>query len=298
MNNIIKEKNWETMKEYGNNFAIWVSKLSWGGFLIFAILTSIGSGIVQDILMPGYDDNFLKHLTALFIFSSLVIKVVINSKVKSDIKAQEAQLCAEKESLRRQLAESTVKLLQAQIEPHFLFNTLSSVQFLMETDPKKANEMLSNLTSYLRYALPQIREDSPYKTLGHELENIKAYLNIMQIRMGERLVVKYEVSDLLMSLPMPSMMLQPIVENAIKYGIEESMDGGVITIAAHYIDNCLEVIVADTGAGINPNKPGGNGMALHNIKSRLEMLYGDNASLSIISNSPQGVIVKLKLPAK
>lgn len=186
--------------------------------------------------------------------------------------------------------------MQAQIEPHFLFNTLSSLQYLIEKDPIKANKMLTHLVNYLRYAIPQIRENKPINNLGKEINNIKAYLNIMQIRIGERLSVEFEVPSQLEELNFPSMMLQPIVENAIKYGIEESLNGGLIKIKAEIISNKLEVHVINIGDGFKNNQQKGNEPSLISIKERLNLLYHGQAQLIIRSNEPHGSIVIIQLP--
>lgn len=299
-----EEQVWEGFDNIRNNFdyfSRWINELSWGKFIVFVILTSIIGDLLIKTLTPskGFLYNFFTNILEIFIFASIALKVFMRSKVKNEAKVQEAQLIAEKEMLQRQLVEAKIQVMQAQIEPHFLFNTLSSLEYLISTDPKKANKMLMSLVSYLRYALPQIRENQSFNTLGKEIENIHAYLDIMEIRMGDRLNVKYNISNLLKDVKFPAMMLQPIVENAIKYGIEESIEGGVITISAQYVDDSLEVCVADTGPGLNNKSSShskGNGMALNNIRSRLEMLYERKAKFIIMNNEPTGVIVKIQIP--
>lgn len=292
---------YDNIKANFDVFARWINGLSWGKFLVFLILTSIIGDLIVKAFVPGrgFFYNFFSNILEIFIFASLGLKIFMRSKVRNEAKVKEAQLVAEKEMLQRQLVEAKIQVMQAQIEPHFLFNTLSSLDYLISTDPKKANQMLMSLVSYLRYALPQIRENQSFNTLGKEIENIQAYLTIMEIRMGDRLNVQYNISNLLKDVKFPAMMLQPIVENAIKYGIEESIEGGIITISAQYVDDNLEVCVADTGPGLNQKSnihSKGNGMALNNIKSRLEMLYEKKAKLIIMNNEPTGVVVKIQIP--
>jgi LytS/YehU family sensor histidine kinase len=278
-------------------FALWISGLSWGRFILFLFVTTLISNALQSLLISHRGDNWIDGLTGLFLVISFAMKIFFNSKIRSEIKIKEAQYLAEKEMLQRQLVEAKIQVMQAQIEPHFLFNTLSSLSYLIENDTAKANQMLMSLVTYLRYSLPQIRENQAFNTLGKEIDNIRAYLNIMEIRMGDRLQVTYDIPDLFKDVKFPSMMLQPIVENAIKYGIEESMNGGVIKITANYVGNMLEVSVCDTGVGLNGHKiSGGNGMALNNIKSRLDMLYDKKANFIISNNEPTGVIVKIQIP--
>lgn len=298
---MLKNEHIAHMYVYGKQnfdiFSIWISGLSWRRFLLFLLLTEVIGSMVIKMCTNEMFHDFLDNMIGFFLIGSFVLKVFLSSKVKSEEKIKEAQFFAEKEMLQRQLVEARIQVMQAQIEPHFLFNTLSSLQFLIETDQKKANKMLMSLVSYLRYALPEIRENQSFNSLGKEIANIQSYLSIMEIRMGERLNVQYNISALLNEIKFPAMMLQPIVENAIKYGIEESIEGGTITISAQYIDDMLEVSVADTGMGLNATKPkGGNGMALNNIKTRLEMLYDRKAKLMIMNNEPKGVIVKIQIP--
>jgi LytS/YehU family sensor histidine kinase len=295
-------ENGPIIKEYSKvkfqEFSVWIHSLSWGKFFLFLFLFGVISDALRDMLVPHILHNFFSNLTTLFIFLSFGLKVFAKTKIEAEIRVKTAETNAETEMLKRQLVEAKIQVMQAQIEPHFLFNTLSSLHFLIEQDPKKAEKMLLNLTTYLRYSLPQSRENKPFNTLGKELENIHAYLDIMEIRMGDRLKVEYQVSDELKDFHFPTMMLQPIVENAIKYGIEESIDGGSIIIAANKIDNLLEVSVIDTGIGLENSKNHGNGMALNNIKGRLEMLYDHKAELILSPNYPSGVVAKIVIPLK
>lgn len=291
----------ENFKYNFDIFALWISGLSWSKFIFFIILFNMISHMVLNQMSEGFFYRLFDNLTSLFVFGAIGIKIFLKNKIKSEAQVKEAQLIAEKETLQRQLAEAKVQIMQAQIEPHFLFNTLSSLDYLILTDQKKASKMLLSLVNYLRYALPQIRENQSFSTLGKEVENIQAYLNIMEIRMGDRLHIKYHIDDSLKQIPFPSMTLQPIVENAIKYGIEESVDDGEIVISAYHNEDILEVCVSDTGPGLehsqNNNKKG-NGISLKNIKERLAMLYDNQANIIIMNNAPKGVIVKIAIPLK
>jgi LytS/YehU family sensor histidine kinase len=279
-------------------FSVWIHSLSWKKFLVFIILFAIITDLIKEIFANTFLYELLGNITGILIWGSIALKLFAKTKVEADKKVKLAKDETETEMLKRQLVEAKIQVMQAQIEPHFLFNTLSSLHFLIDTDPKKASKMLINLTTYLRYSLPQSRENLPFNTLGKEVENIHAYLDIMEIRMGERLKVEYQISDEIKHEHFPTMMLQPIVENAIKYGIEESIEGGVITLAANKIGDMLEVTVTDTGPGLGFTNNSGNGMALNNIKSRLEMLYEGKAQLIMAPNEPKGVIVKMQVPIK
>jgi len=183
--------------------------------------------------------------------------------------------------------------MQAQVEPHFLFNTLANVQHLVETDPPEASRMLESLIQYLRAALPQMRESSTH--LGRELEMARAFLDIHRIRMGTRLGYAIEVPESLRERTFPPMMLITLVENAVKHGVDPCCETGRITIRAEESGGRLRVSVEDTGEGIRPKKGGGVGLA--NIRERLKALYGTSASLVVEERQPHGVVASIEVPA-
>ena len=193
----------------------------------------------------------------------------------------------------KELTVAKLSLLHAQVEPHFLYNTLASAQVLTRSDPAKADQMLGNLIAYLRRSLP--RAEDSLSTLGEELERAQAYLEILKIRMGERLTVHVQVPESFKGAAMPAMMLQTLVENAIKHGLEPVVGGGNIWILAREIDGRLAITVADDGRGFSENG-GGTGIGLRNIRERLRLAYGDAASFSIVANFPKGVAATITLP--
>ncbi len=205
---------------------------------------------------------------------------------------------AEKANVRltiteKELALARLNLLHAQVEPHFLYNTLASAQLLTRADPVRADEMLGNLISYLRHSLPKT-EESP-SSIGAELERTRAYLDIMRIRMGSRLQVSIEVPEYLKPVLFPSMMLQTLVENAIKHGIEPKIGGGMIWILARAHENNVALTVADNGRGLNVENTG-TGIGLKNIRERLRLAYGGDASFGIVANFPEGVAATITVP--
>ena len=200
--------------------------------------------------------------------------------------AREAQ--AEKE-----LTQAKLGMLQAQVEPHFLYNTLASAQLLARNDPAKAEQMLGNLIAYLRHSLP--RTEGELSTVGEEVERSRAFLEIMRIRMGERLAVEIDVPEAFRIVPMPPMMLPTLVENAIKHGLEPVTAGGNVWINARESDGRLLVTVADDGRGFSA-EGGGTGLGLRNVRERLRLAYGDKASFTIVSNYPKGVAATIALP--
>jgi K+-sensing histidine kinase KdpD len=193
------------------------------------------------------------------------------------------------------LAEAKLGLLHAQIEPHFLYNTLGSAKYLVRLDAAKAETILDNLISYLRHSLP--RSEATPSTVGDELQRATAYLDILKIRMGERLVTHISVADSLFALPFPAMMLQTLVENAIKHGIEPKSGGGNIWIIANTTDSHLSVTVADDGRGLSASTDTkGTGIGLNNIRERLALAYGGAAAFELNANFPAGVAATIRLP--
>jgi LytS/YehU family sensor histidine kinase len=184
--------------------------------------------------------------------------------------------------------------MQAQVEPHFLFNTLASIDRLIEVDPPRASRMQRNLIALLRASMPAMREKAT--NLGRELEVVRPYLEILKVRMEERLQPQVSVPEGLYSADFPPMMLQSLVENAIKHGLEPKADGGTLTVSAEIVDGRLAVTVADTGLGFGRSDTAGTGVGLANIRERLKLLYGDRASMVVADNPPSGTIVTLTVP--
>ncbi|MGB2817106.1 MAG: histidine kinase [Burkholderiaceae bacterium] len=238
--------------------------------------------------------DWLLGFATLLIFSGIIVKVVLGGKKKAERRAQVATATAAEESLKRQLVEAQLKMMQAQVEPHFLFNTLASVDYLIETDPKTASKMQKNLIQYLRAALPQMREGST--TLGKEVQLCRAFLEILKFRMEDRLQYSVIVPQGLQSAQFPPMMLQSLVENSIKHGLEPKPEGGALTISADIANGRLRVTVADTGLGFAVSAQPGSGVGLANVRERLAALYGGAARLSIEANSPSGTIVTIEVP--
>jgi signal transduction histidine kinase len=240
------------------------------------------------------DGSGLVMFVVLLIMAGIIVKVVLGGKQKAERRAQAATATAAEESLKRQLAEAHLKMMQAQVEPHFLFNTLASVDYLIETDPPTASKMQKNLIQYLRAALPQMREGST--TLGKEIQLCRSYLEILKFRMEDRLQYFVTVPQGLASAQFPPMMLQSLVENSIKHGLEPKPEGGSITISADVVNGRLRVTVADTGLGFAAAGQSGSGVGLANVRERLAALYGGTARLSIEANTPAGTIVIIEVP--
>ncbi len=195
------------------------------------------------------------------------------------------------EAERRGL-EAQLKMLQAQIEPHFLFNTLANVIALIETNPPLARRLLEHLNVYLRATLARTRSEQA--TLGEEMDLLRAYLDICRIRMGERLRYVFDVPENLSSRPFPPMLLQPLVENAIKHGLEPNPSAGEVRITARNDQGRLHISIVDNGIGFG-DAPG-NGTGMTNVRARLAALYGDASRLMLEENPTGGVRARLELP--
>jgi sensor histidine kinase YesM len=202
---------------------------------------------------------------------------------------------AERYLLSKQALESELKLMQAQVEPHFLFNTLASVQYLTETDPPRASLLLGHLLAYLRAALPQLRSGST--TLGQEVALAEAYLNILRMRMGSRLAFEIDVPEALRAHPFPPVLLISIVENAVTHGVEPQADGGTVRIDARQEDRRLVVTVTDTGGGLGGEggQPG-QGVGLANVRDRIAALYGAGARFTLADATPRGARATIEIP--
>src|SRR5437667_6290100 len=240
--------------------------------------------------------NYMPQLAFLFILLSAAIKVAYAGRVKAEAKAAEAQEVAEAESLQRQVVEARMAAMQAQVEPHFLFNTLASIDHLIDVDPARASRMQKNLIALLRASMPAMREKAT--NLGRELEVVRPYLEILKMRMEGRLQAQVNVSEGLYSADFPPMMLQSLVENAIKHGLEPKADGGSLTVSAEVAHGKLHVSVADTGVGFARAATAGTGTGLTNIRERLKLIYGDAAELRITPNAPTGTRVTIVVPYK
>jgi hypothetical protein len=204
---------------------------------------------------------------------------------------------ARAEAIARQALQAQLQLLQAQIEPHMLFNTLANLQGMIGIDPERAQRMLDQLIQYLRATLTSSRAEST--TLAQEFALMDAYLGLMSVRMGARLGYTVKLPAELRAAHIPPMLLQPLVENAIIHGLEPKVDGGHITISAVQAGDMLELSVRDTGLGLDaPSAKAGTHVGVANTRDRLYALFGARASLDLEPNLPQGVNARLILPIR
>jgi len=202
-------------------------------------------------------------------------------------------VAAERETTLAQL-----KLLEAQVEPHFLYNTLANVVSLVDSNPATAKRMLERLIALLRGAA--VAAGGAEVTLAAQIEHLRAYLELMSLRMGGRLAFRLDVDPALANVALPPLLLQPVVENAIRHGLEPKVEGGEIVVIARRREGNVELIVADTGVGfrdVRVRAGGDGGVGLSNLRARLAALYGDAASIGIEENTPEGTRVTMRLPA-
>jgi signal transduction histidine kinase len=263
-------------------FFDWLAVVSWKTLLLASFLALLLASVFNH-----------PRPVFLLILASCIFKVVAGGKRRAELTANVATQRADTEQLERAVLEARMEALQAQIEPHFLFNTLASIDQLIQTDPPRASAMQKSLIRYLRSAMPQMRESSR-PTLGQQVDLSSAYLEIMAVRMEERLQPVVNVPEGLKSAIFPSMMLQTLVENAIKHGLEPKAEGGRLEINAEVVDGQLAVHVLDTGKGFAPNAGGGVGLA--NIRERLKAMYNGRAELVISVPPAGGTCATIKVP--
>ena len=264
-------------------FFDWLAVVEWRQLVIIYVLAVMVTGIVFNSAETGMA----------FVLISFAVKVLAGGKRRAELMAKEATAQADVATLERRLVEAQMATLQAQVEPHFLFNTLALIGQLIETDPPQAAKVHMHLIDYLRATLPQMRS-SGGGTLGRQVELSRAYLSIMQARMKERLAVSFDVPDYLEQAPFPPMMLPTLIENAIKHGLEPKIEGGRIDVRAFLIDGNLQVDVRDDGVGFNMHA--GDGVGLANIRERLHLLYGSRAELVIEAPAEGGALASIRVP--
>jgi hypothetical protein len=190
------------------------------------------------------------------------------------------------------LRDASLRVLQAQVAPHFLFNTLANVRRLSQIDRKAAAAMIGDLVEYFSVTLA--RRDAPRATLGEEARLVDAYLRIHRVRMGSRLAYEIDVPKALADVPIPSMLLLTLVENAIKHGLNPLVEGGFLRLRAERRGGELHLQVADNGRGLNVTE--GHGTGLANVRARLAILYGTRAALEVGPGEPRGFVANVSLP--
>ena len=235
------------------------------------------------------------------VFTVLVGALWLHAQATREQLAREA---AARSEAQRLAMESQLRLLRAQLEPHMLFNTLANVRSLMREDVERAESMIDQLIVYLRSALAASQTESV--ALSREFAQLRAYLDIMSLRMGPRLSYRLELPAALESAPVPPMLLQPLVENAIKHGLEPKVGPGSIEVVAREVDGGIEIRVSDTGLGLPAegdepeagpsSRPPNASYGLQHVRDRLRALYGPAGRLSLERRAPTGVSAVVRLP--
>lgn len=277
------------------------TRVSLGCLIILAVVigwylgNKIGSLLsqltVSESISIGNID-FLKA-TALWILFGSAITIFFISKEKLSIaRTMIQEERAKRLSTEKAAIEANLRLLQAQIEPHFLFNTLSNILSLLETDPEKGKSMLLDLMQFLRTSLSKTRKET--STIGQEMELIRAYLNIFKIRMSDRLRFDIDIPEDIKNISFPPMLIQPLIENAVKHGLESAIEGGEILVTGSVSRDNIRIEVKDTGPGFHENSIPGIG--IENIKNRLKSLFGDKACLILEENRPSGLKAIIEVP--
>ncbi len=207
-------------------------------------------------------------------------EAIETSRMREVSLRERAELEASVARADRERATAELKTLRAQVEPHFLYNTLSNVVSLIEREPQTARHMTERLIGYLRHTLDASRRE--HATVGDEFEIVGDYLEILRIRMGERLTFSLDADDAVRAMPLSPMLLQPLVENAIKHGLEPKIEGGNVAVTARTEHGALRIEIVDTGLGFGvATDTAGSGSGLANVRARLKALYGDGARLTI-----------------
>jgi sensor histidine kinase YesM len=273
----------------------------WSALLLGVLLVVVGSAVSVALRAWVYSGMTLTGENISYLVGTWLTWALLGSLAYAlfyltrEDEQQRQMLCdatLAQQALSAQMLQARLSALQAQIEPHFLFNTLANVRRLYETVPSRGREMLSSLIDYLRAALPSMRSNS--STLGRELDLARSFLTILQMRMGDRLQFAIAADAELLDAPMPPMVLPTLVENAIKHGLAPLPEGGRIDIRARRTGDGMEIEVRDTGAGFTA--VGGSGVGLANTRSRLAGLYGARASLQLAAGASRGVVATLRLP--
>ena len=260
---------------------------------LLVYLLSVGGDIGEFVMSPPRLLGFVWLAgSALVLGLLLALGATVRERL-AQARSRELEFELERSRLEKQAVDARLSLLQAQIEPHFLFNTLANVQALVETNSPRAADVLKSLIAYLRAAMPRLNDRQA--TLGDELSLVRAYLELMQLRMPDRLDFVVDVPVPLARRPFPAMALLTLVENAVRHGIDPSEDGGQITIGAESpAAGGLRIWVADTGIGMDEQVQPGTG--LNNLQGRLQALYGNAASLTLSEQAPHGVRAEIQLP--
>jgi sensor histidine kinase YesM len=270
-----------------------------------ALLAPVAVGIAYALTSWGYAESFwsspsrLRGYGIVVAFTLLaapwIAMVALLRQVSGEARHRALAFALERSQLERQALDARMRVLQAQVEPHFLFNTLANVRELVASGSPQAPAVLSSLIAYLRAAVPRLH--GPPATLAEEFDLVRAYLEVMQMRMPDRLQFVLHADPAVARVAFPPMALLTLVENAVRHGIDPAEAGGRIEVRARADGARVRVQVLDTGVGLRPAGTGGTGTGLANLRERMRLVFGEDASLRLSPLSPHGLVAELDFPA-
>jgi signal transduction histidine kinase len=252
---------------------------------------------------PWWRDKSRLEAVFAFTFLGMIIApwmavAALLKQIKEDARRQALQFQLERSELERSALNARLDLLQAQVQPHFLFNTLANVRELVVMGSPRAAVLLEHLIAYLRAAVPRINDAEG--TVAEEMERVRAYLEIMHMRMPDRLQFSFDISLAAAALPCLPMSALTLVENAVRHGIDPAESGGRVDVSAAIHNGALTLQVRDTGVGLaRASAPMGGaslGTGIRNLRERLRLAFGDDASVTITANAPRGVTATMRVP--
>jgi signal transduction histidine kinase len=269
----------------------WMSAILLVGTLLGAVL---GNTLADALMNQGGADRWLTQPRQ--ILGMLVVALIpgLAATLLARNRERLATIEAQAQHARREAAENQLRLLESQLEPHMLFNTLANLRVLIGLDPARAQAMLDQLIAFLRATLNASRVGR--HALSAEFSRLADYLALMQVRMGARLQVRLDLPDALATVGVPPLLLQPLVENAVKHGLEPKVDGGCVEIVARRDAAALVLTVHDTGVGLAAPAGQGTRFGLQQVRDRLSALYGDGATLTLEPAADGGTLATVRLP--
>jgi Histidine kinase len=278
-------------------------RAGWPGWewMLIIVVTGVWAGIPFGYRLAGAilgmpaQTPGLDNPRTLFIIVTISLLASLAMTISSWGRTRLADADAQAERARRTAAESQLKLLQSQLEPHMLFNTLANLRVLIGADPPRAQAMLDRLIAFLRATLAASRAER--HPLADEFDRVADYLALMQVRMGPRLAFACDLPEALRALPVPPLVLQPLVENSIQHGLEPKVDGGRIDVSAARVGQTLVLTVSDSGVGLSDNAPTqGTRFGAAQVRERLAALYGQRASFELRARAEGGTLARITMP--
>ncbi|GJI90657.1 sensor histidine kinase [Duganella hordei] len=277
---LLMQSSWPATRTWG---AVWAS------LMVFVPVSAVSAGWIYAACLSQIGIDVLNERQVMAAEAALIMLLLLLPLWMSQHHARALRLA----QLSQAALASDLKALQAQIEPHFLYNTLANTRYLVRHQPERAVEMLDHLIAYLRSVLPDLR--SPMSTLGRECELAGHYLELMAIRYGERLSVQVHCDNDVQGLTLPPLMLMPLVENAVQHGVEPHAGPVTVAVSAQRTQDRVQVMVRDNGAGVG-NAVLGSGVGLRNVRQRLDALYGPAANLRLSMGADGWTTAELTLP--